>query len=66
MLSGYAPGAAAVNAVGAIAKDLKAGAQGKPGSFFWGECRFLLCQFPSHLLSAFLGSVEEIQSGARC
>lgn len=42
MLSGYAPGAAAVNAVGAIAKTLKAAVEGKPGSFFWGECAVYL------------------------
>ncbi|KAL8944761.1 MAG: hypothetical protein Q9211_000477 [Gyalolechia sp. 1 TL-2023] len=35
MLSGYAPGAAAVDAVGAIARDLKLKASTKPGSFFW-------------------------------
>ncbi|KAI5300863.1 putative pyridoxal kinase [Ascosphaera atra] len=37
MLSGYAPGAAVVEAVGDIASDLrkKADAKGEPGSFFW-------------------------------
>ena len=35
MLTGYIPGAAAVDAVGAIAKDLKAKAESAPGSFFW-------------------------------
>lgn len=35
MLSGYAPGAAAVDAVGGIARDLKLKASTKPGSFFW-------------------------------
>ncbi|KAF4122407.1 pyridoxine kinase [Geosmithia morbida] len=35
MLSGYIPGAEAVGAVGAIAKDLKARAEKSPGSFFW-------------------------------
>ncbi|KAI0017649.1 Ribokinase-like protein [Xylariomycetidae sp. FL0641] len=37
MLSGYVPGAAAVEAVGGIAKELKAdaAARGQPGSFFW-------------------------------
>ncbi|KAI9741112.1 MAG: putative pyridoxal kinase [Cirrosporium novae-zelandiae] len=35
MLTGYAPSAEAVSAVGQIAKDLKKKAQGKPGSFFW-------------------------------
>ena len=35
MLSGYIPGAAAVEAVGNIAKELKARAKPRPGSFFW-------------------------------
>ncbi|OJJ47896.1 hypothetical protein ASPZODRAFT_63750 [Penicilliopsis zonata CBS 506.65] len=35
MLSGYAPSAAAVEAVGAIGMDLQKKAEGKPGSFFW-------------------------------
>ncbi|KAI0817818.1 Ribokinase-like protein [Xylaria sp. FL0064] len=35
MLSGYVPGAAGVEAVGRIAKELKAEAASKPGSFFW-------------------------------
>ncbi|KAL9601119.1 MAG: hypothetical protein Q9219_002718 [cf. Caloplaca sp. 3 TL-2023] len=35
MLSGYAPSAAAVNAVGAIGRDLKLKASTKTGSFFW-------------------------------
>ncbi|KAL2107579.1 hypothetical protein VUR80DRAFT_5026 [Thermomyces stellatus] len=35
MLTGYIPGAAAVNAVGDIARDLKSKAESKPGSFFW-------------------------------
>ncbi|KAG9237613.1 Ribokinase-like protein [Amylocarpus encephaloides] len=35
MLSGYLPGAASVEAVGAIARDLKYKATMKPGSFFW-------------------------------
>ncbi|KAK8083488.1 pyridoxine kinase [Apiospora saccharicola] len=35
MLSGYVPGAAAVEAVGSIAKELKEKSQAKPGSFFW-------------------------------
>lgn len=34
MLSGYVPGAAAVEAVGSIAKELRAKSRGK-GSFFW-------------------------------
>ncbi|MCJ1347501.1 putative pyridoxal kinase [Peltigera leucophlebia] len=37
LLSGYAPSADAVKAVGAIARDLKLNATTKPGSFFWGE-----------------------------
>jgi pyridoxine kinase len=35
MLSGYVPGAAAVVAVGNIAKELREKARAKPGSFFW-------------------------------
>ncbi|EYE93599.1 pyridoxal kinase [Aspergillus ruber CBS 135680] len=35
MLSGYAPSAAAVEAVGAIGLDLQQKAQKAPGSFFW-------------------------------
>ncbi|KAI0136688.1 Ribokinase-like protein [Xylariales sp. AK1849] len=35
MLSGYVPGAAAVEAVGDIAKELSNKARSKPGSFFW-------------------------------
>ncbi|KAG2416909.1 hypothetical protein HFD88_008126 [Aspergillus terreus] len=35
MLSGYAPSAAAVEAVGAIGLDLQRKAASKPGSFFW-------------------------------
>ncbi|KAJ5897226.1 hypothetical protein N7504_007514 [Penicillium tannophilum] len=35
MLSGYAPSAAAVEAVGAIGIDLQKKAENKPGSFFW-------------------------------
>ncbi len=35
MLSGYLPGAASVEAVGAIARDLKYKAIMDPGSFFW-------------------------------
>lgn len=37
MLSGYAPSAAAVQAVGAIGIDLKQKAESKAGSFFWGK-----------------------------
>lgn len=35
MLSGYLPGAASVEAVGTIARDLKYKSTMKPGSFFW-------------------------------
>ncbi|KAI9878126.1 MAG: putative pyridoxal kinase [Pleopsidium flavum] len=35
MLSGYAPSAEAVDAVGAIGRDLKLTSMEKPGSFFW-------------------------------
>ncbi|KAL2263409.1 hypothetical protein VTK26DRAFT_6951 [Humicola hyalothermophila] len=35
MLSGYVPGAAALEAVGQIARELKEKAKSKPGSFFW-------------------------------
>lgn len=35
MLSGYIPGAEAVQAVGRIAEDLKEKARPRPGSFFW-------------------------------
>ncbi|KAI1357086.1 Ribokinase-like protein [Xylaria sp. FL0043] len=35
MLSGYVPGAAGVEAVGRIGKELKADAASKPGTFFW-------------------------------
>ncbi len=37
MLSGYAPSAEAVDAVGAIGRDLKLKSSTKPGSFFWGS-----------------------------
>ena len=37
LLSGYAPSAEVVEAVGEIGQDLKKRAEGKPGSFFWGE-----------------------------
>ena len=36
MLSGYAPGAEAVNAIAAIGRDIKSNASQRPGSFFWG------------------------------
>lgn len=35
MLSGYIPGAEAVQAVGRIAAELKAKRRPRPGSFFW-------------------------------
>ncbi|KAL2022767.1 hypothetical protein VTK56DRAFT_4583 [Thermocarpiscus australiensis] len=35
MLSGYVPGAAALEAVGQIGQELKSKAKSKPGSFFW-------------------------------
>ncbi|KAK2765400.1 putative pyridoxal kinase [Arachnomyces sp. PD_36] len=35
LLSGYAPSAAAVEAVGKIAMDIQQKAESKPGSFFW-------------------------------
>ncbi|KAL9101846.1 MAG: hypothetical protein Q9187_009192 [Circinaria calcarea] len=37
MLSGYAPSAGAVEAIGAIGRDLQLQAVTKPGSFFWGS-----------------------------
>lgn len=37
MLSGYAPSAESVEAVGSIARDLRLKATMKPGSFFWGK-----------------------------
>ena len=37
MLSGYAPSAESVEAIGSIARDLRLKATMKPGSFFWGE-----------------------------
>ena len=39
MLSGYAPSAEAVEAVGSIARDLRFKSSMKPGSFFWGGFR---------------------------
>ena len=36
LLSGFTPGAEAVEAVGAIGRDLKLKSLTKPGSFFWG------------------------------
>ncbi|KAL2364287.1 hypothetical protein RJZ56_002791 [Blastomyces dermatitidis] len=48
LLSGYAPSAAAVEAVGEIALDLRRGSRDKPGSFFWGA--FLWNIFPTSLV----------------
>lgn len=42
LLSGYAPTAAAVEAVGDIAQDLKCRAEPNPGSFFWGKQNFII------------------------
>ena len=39
MLSGYAPSAEAVEAIGSIARDLRFKSSMKPGSFFWGAFR---------------------------
>lgn len=36
MLTGYAPNAEAVEAIGAIARDLKLQRSTKAGFFFWG------------------------------
>lgn len=36
MLTGYAPSAEAIDAIGTIARDLKLRASTKAGSFFWG------------------------------
>lgn len=48
LLSGYAPSAAAVEAVGAIGIDLQQKAKNKPGSFFWGK--FTLAFSTVHVL----------------
>lgn len=37
LLSGYAPSATAVEAVGSIGMDLKKRSSKRPGSFFWGK-----------------------------
>lgn len=37
LLSGYAPSAEAVEAVGVIARDLRFKSTNKPGSFFWSR-----------------------------
>ena len=37
LLTGYAPGAEAVEAIGSIARDLKLKGSMKPGSFFWSK-----------------------------
>ena len=42
MLTGYAPSAESVEAIGAIARDLKLKASTKAGSFFWGTM-LMLC-----------------------
>lgn len=39
MLSGYAPNAQVVEAIGAIGRDLKLRSSTKEGSFFWGKYR---------------------------
>jgi len=39
MLTGYAPSAKAVDAIGTIARDLKLKGSTKAGSFFWGKFR---------------------------
>jgi energy-converting hydrogenase Eha subunit B len=39
MLTGYAPSAKAVDAIGAIGRDLKLKGSTKAGSFFWGKFR---------------------------
>ena len=49
LLSGYAPGAEAVEAVGVIARDLRFKSTTKPGSFFWGRPISTACR--STLLS---------------
>lgn len=36
LLSGYAPSAEVIDAIGSIARDLKLKASTKAGSFFWG------------------------------
>ena len=51
MLSGYAPSAAAVEAVGAIGIDLQEKAKAKPGSFFWGEYESPLNPLPSLIIN---------------
>jgi pyridoxine kinase len=48
MLSGYAPSAAAVEAVGAIGLDLQRKAESKPGSFFWGMFNPIFSEFPAN------------------
>lgn len=45
MLSGYAPSAAAVEAVGAIGMDLQRKTEKNPGSFFWGKVLPPICVF---------------------
>ncbi|KAF4267045.1 hypothetical protein CNMCM8812_002434 [Aspergillus fumigatus] len=48
MLSGYAPSAAAVEAVGAIGLDLQRKAESNPGSFFWGMRNPILVELPAN------------------
>lgn len=48
MLSGYAPSAAAVEAVGAIGLDLQRKAESNPGSFFWGMFNSVVVEFPAN------------------
>lgn len=57
MLSGYAPSAAAVEAVGSIGKDLQRKAAGRPGSFFWGvlSCSSCLQRLTLSVLDPVMG-----------
>lgn len=55
MLTGYAPSIEAVNAIGAIARDLKLRASTKAGSFFWGM--WCLTKYSSHSKLAVLDPV---------
>ena len=47
LLSGYAPSAAAVEAVGEIGMDLQRKSSKRPGSFFWGA--FAIPVYPLHI-----------------
>jgi len=40
LLTGYAPSAEAVDAIGTVARDLKLKGSTKTGRFFWGESMF--------------------------